>query len=565
MDPVLDYVQEKGWEYQLSGDEVIVKRCVFCGRETWKLYINRKSRLFQCFRASCGMKGHISKLKKHVGDIIEIEGMKVETKPEVDFSVLTEECHMALLENESMIRYLDDQGITLEAINRFKLGVRKANKNLWLLYPSMLDGTPAYIKYRILPFDRELTEAEKGQGLTKFKREKGAPSILFNQDALDSHDEIIVTEGERDAITLLMAGYTNVVGTTGGAQTLKTEWYDALKEKKKIFLAFDSDEAGQKGAKDTWAARLGYGKCYVVNLPKETKDITEYFMEGNTPDNFNVLLSEASAYNIPGVRSILSILKDMAEEKPEDAYVPLPWERANELLEGGVRGGELITLSAPPGVGKTTMAMQIISSIKKPVLFFCQEMTFDKLARLFVCHSLDKPWGEFMKDDALLLSAQFEDTPVYFGYAPRLTPEQVMHTFLEARERFGVEFFVFDNLHTLIREHDSVVERIGAASKMFKDLAMEMQVPILLIAQPRKMEKDEVMFYYTIKGSSDIPADSDIVILLHRQREKLIEGQESTMASFSPVTDFIIDKSRESAGGRFKLYFDSAYRQFLEQ
>jgi len=178
---------------------------------------------------------------------------------------------------------------------------------------------------------------------------------------------------------------------------------------------------------------------------------------------------------------------------------------------------------------------------------------------------LDKPWSEFMKDDALLLSTHFEDTPVYFGYSPRLTPEQVMHTFLEARERFGVEFFVFDNLHTLIREHDSVVERIGAASKMFKDLAMEMKVPILLIAQPRKMEKDEVMFYYTIKGSSDIPADSDIVILLHRQREKLIEGQESTMASFSPVTDFIIDKSRESAGGRFKLYFDSAYRQFLEQ
>lgn len=569
MDPVLDYVQEKGWEYQIQGDEVVVKRCVFCGRETWKLYINRKSRLFQCFRASCGAKGHISKLKKHVGDIIEIEGMKVEEKPEVDFTSLVEDCHMALLENENMLRYLDDHGITLEAVNRFKLGVRKANKNLWLVYPSMLQGTPAYIKYRILPFDRELTESEKGAGLTKFKREKGAPSILFNQEALNKHDEVIVTEGERDAITLLMAGYDNVVGTTGGAQTLKTEWYDALKEKKKIFLAFDSDEAGQKGAKETWAARLGYSKCYVVPIPKETKDVTEYFMEGNTPEQFTQLMMEASAFAIPGVRSIVSILKDMAEEKPEDAYISLPWDRANELLDGGVRGGELITLSAPPGVGKTTMAMQIISHIvrkyKRPVLFFCQEMTFDKLARLFVCHMLDKPWMEFMKDDAMLLSTQFEETPVYFGYAPRLTTEQVMHTFLEARERFGVQFFVFDNLHTLIREHEQVVERIGAASKMFKDLAMEMKVPILLIAQPRKMEKDEVMFYYTIKGSSDIPADSDIVLLLHRQREKLIEGQESTMASFSPVTDFIIDKSRESAGGRFKLYFDSAFRQFFEQ
>lgn len=569
MDPVLDYVQEKGWEYQISGDEVIVKRCVFCGRETWKLYINRKSRLFQCFRASCGAKGHISKLKKHIGDVIDIEGFKVEEKKEVDFSALVEDCHMKLLESEEYIRYLDDCGITLEAINRFKLGIRKANKNFWLLYPSMNNGQPAYIKYRILPFERELTDTEKGQGLTKFKREKGATSILFNQDVLDDFDTVIVTEGERDAITLLMAGYDNVVGTTGGAQTLKTEWYDVLKEKKQIYLVFDSDEAGQKGVKEVWANRLGFSKCHIVQLPKTTKDVTEYFMEGNTPDDFDKLLADSEPIALPGVKSLLSILHDMAQEKAEDKYIPLPWDRANDLLDGGVRGGELITLSAPPGVGKTTMAMQIISKVsyqmKKPVLFFCQEMTFDKLARLYVCHTLDKPWGEFMKDDALLLSTQFEEAPVYFGYSPRLTPEQVMHTFLEARDRFGVEFFVFDNLHTLIREHDKVTERIGAASKMFKDLAMEMQVPILLIAQPRKMEKDEVMFYYTIKGSSDIPADSDIVLLLHRARERLQEGQESTSASFSPITDFIVDKSRESAGGRFKLYFDAAYRQFIEE
>lgn len=568
MDVVLDYVEEKGWEYQLQGDEVILKRCPFCGRETWKLYINRKNRLFQCFRGSCGVKGHISKLKKHIGDIVAIEGFTPIEKKEVDFEGLVDECYMALLENENMIRYLDDQGITLDAINRFKLGVRKNNKNMWLLYPSTIDGVPEYIKYRILPFEREFTTAEKEAGLTKFKREAGATSILFNQDAIDKFDDIIVTEGERDAITLLMAGYENVVGTTGGAQTLKTEWYDVLKEKASIYLAFDSDDAGQKGAKEVWASRLGYGRCHVVALPEEVKDITEYFMEGNTRQEFDGLMVGSTQYNVPGVKSLMSILADMSIEKPEEQYIPTPWEGANDLLDGGFRGGELITLSAPPGVGKTTLAMQIIAKIAKqgkPVLFFCQEMTFDKLARLFVCHSLDKPWKEFYHDDVLLLSTQFEDTPVFFGYSPRLTTEQVMHTFLEARDRFGVEFFVFDNLHTLIRDHDKVTEKIGAASKMFKDLAMEMRVPILLIAQPRKMEMDQVMFYYEIKGSSDIPADSDIVILLHRPREKLIEGQESTSATFSSTTDFIVDKSRESAGGRFRLLFDSAYRQFFEE
>ncbi len=568
MDPILDYVQAKGWEYQLEGDEVKVKRCVFCGRETWKLYINRKSRLFQCFRASCGAKGHISRLKKHIGDVVELEGFEPVESPEVDFEVLVEECHMSLLENESMLRYLDDQGLTLEAVNRFKLGVRKANKNLWLLYPSMLDGIPRYVKYRLLPFEKQLTDAEKESGLTKFKREAGVPSILFNQDALVNHDTVIVTEGERDAISLLMLGYENVVGTTGGAQTLKTEWYDALYEKEEILLAFDSDEAGEKGV-DTWASRLGYGRCKKVVLPKTAKDITEYFLDGNTADDFDVLLVNAEEFDISGVRNIMSILRMMADNPEDVPSLPTPWDNVNAIIDGGFRGGELITLSAPPGIGKTTLSLQISSLIahklKKPVLFFCQEMTYEALTRLFVCHSLDKTWQSFRREDAELMSMQFEDTPIYFGYSPRITPEQVMHTFLEARARFGIEFFVFDNLHTLIREHDKVTERIGAASKMFKDLAMEMRVPILLVAQPRKMEKDEVMFYYEIKGSSDIPADSDIVLLLHRGRMPTDDDTGMRAATFMPETRFIVDKSRESAGGECRLLFDMGYRQFYSE
>jgi replicative DNA helicase len=269
----------------------------------------------------------------------------------------------------------------------------------------------------------------------------------------------------------------------------------------------------------------------------------------------------------------------MAKVKEAEPVLATPWESVNKLIDGGFRKGELITLSAPPGVGKTTMALQISSKIshlmKKPVLFFCQEMTYEKLARLFVCHCLDMHWYNFKTEDAEFEAMKFKDTPIYFGYSPRITTTQLQHTFLECRDRFGIEFFVFDNLHTLIREHDKVVERIGAASKMFKDLAMEMQVPILLIAQPRKMEQDEAMYYYSIKGSSDIPADSDIVLLLHRNRTKEtelveVEGGEPVKtgwrsATFDTETRFIVDKSRESAGGECRLQFDPGLRQFYSE
>jgi len=580
MNTVLEYVEEKKFEHRISGDEIILKRCPYCDRSDWKFYINQKTRLFLCFHASCSAKGHISKLKKTLGDLIEIEGITPVDRG-TNFTSLVEECHMLLLEDEELLRYLDDRGITLEAVNRFKLGIRKVDKNLWLLYPSMVDGVPKYVKYRLLPFERILSSSEKEKGLARFKREKGAPSILFNQDVIDTHSEIIVTEGERDAITLLMMGYENVVGTTGGAQTLDPAWYDALKEKEKLYLVFDADEAGQKGAKETWASRLGYGKCYNIKLP-DGLDLTEYFMEGNTKENFDALLGTSEPFKIPGIKSIVSILKEMAENPAEDRYFPLPWSNANRLLGGGIRNSELVTVSAPPGMGKTTLASQISSlfafKLKKPVLFFCMEMTYEQLVRLFVCHCLEKPWKEFRKEDAILLTTQFEDVPIYFGYTPRIKPLQVQQTFLEARDRFGIELFVFDNLHTLIRDDDKVYEKIAAASKMFKDLAMEMKVPILLVAQPRKMEKDEVMYYYQIKGASDIPADSDIVILLHRNRTKEetnVGNPEETVgeynvrwdntrnATFESKTRFIVDKVRESAGGECRLEFDGTYRQFF--
>jgi replicative DNA helicase len=311
-------------------------------------------------------------------------------------------------------------------------------------------------------------------------------------------------------------------------------------------------------------------------------DITEYFLDGNTKEDFDFLLGQAEPFKIPGIKSITSILREIADNPEEAPVYPLPWKCANDLLGGGFKDGELITLSAPPGIGKTSAALQISAQyafrLKKPVLFFCMEMTYEQLVRLFVCYCLEKPWKEFHRENALLLTTQFEDVPIYFGYAPRVKPLQIQQTFLEARDRFGIEFFVFDNLHTLIRDHDKVYEKIGAASKMFKDLAMEMRLPILLIAQPRKMEKDAVMYYYEIKGSSDIPADSDIVILLHRNRTKEevnadtedvseydVRWNSTRHATFANKTRFIVDKVRESAGGECRLEFDGTYRAFYSR
>ena len=109
---------------------------------------------------------------------------------------------------------------------------------------------------------------------------KDCRSILFNGDAIETHrDEIFITEGEIDALTLWDQGIKNVVGITTGAGSFDPAWIDQLQAVKKIILCYDPDEPGQKGAREA-ARRLGYDRCFNVVLP-DGQDVNEYFRAGN--------------------------------------------------------------------------------------------------------------------------------------------------------------------------------------------------------------------------------------------------------------------------------------------
>ena len=135
----------------------------------------------------------------------------------------------------------------MEALNHFKSRASRLMETdpSWLTIPHFVKGELVNIKSRSLP------PAEK-----TFRRIAGCPSVLFNADALEDQEEIYLTEGEIDAVTLWDQGIKNVVGVTTGAGSFDPEWIDQLKPVKKIYLCYDPDEPGQKGAREV-ARRFG--------------------------------------------------------------------------------------------------------------------------------------------------------------------------------------------------------------------------------------------------------------------------------------------------------------------
>ncbi len=90
---------------------------------------------------------------------------------------------------------------------------------------------------------------------------------------------------------LISKGIPAITGTHG-AGTFKPDWAEKIKETKEIYVCFDNDEAGRKGAEKTLKMLANANnKTFLVSLPEEVGaggDITDYFMKlnGNADDLF---------------------------------------------------------------------------------------------------------------------------------------------------------------------------------------------------------------------------------------------------------------------------------------
>jgi replicative DNA helicase len=164
----------------------------------------------------------------------------------------------------------------------------------------------------------------------------------------------------------------------------------------------------------------------------------------------------------------------------------------------------------------------------------------------------------------------FTGKPLYLGFSyQQPTPDGIMETLEVAVKRYGLKLVCFDHLHFLCRSVFNQVQEIGLAVQRFKFLAEEMEIPIILIAQPRKMQPDSIMTAMDLKDSSSIYSDCDHLIILHRQRRAsterdLEQGSRLQNQAFDPVTLVRVEASRYNPGGESLLHYHGEFSRFDE-
>jgi len=179
-------------------------------------------------------------------------------------------------------KYWYDRLITDATIDRFKLGFYKG----WYTVPFFYGDQMVNIQKR---------RDEPEKRIKAWYR--GVRPVLFNRDIMNITSMVVMTEGLVDAILLNQYGIP-AISKVGGSSTWNDEWLKFFDRQKRIYLVFDNDEAGRKGA-IRFASKLGEYRCRVYTFEgyPEKYDIIDFFRDEGTAEEFKDLVFNNSKYS----------------------------------------------------------------------------------------------------------------------------------------------------------------------------------------------------------------------------------------------------------------------------
>jgi twinkle protein len=187
---------------------------------------------------------------------------------------------------------------------------------------------------------------------------------LFGATLWNTGKKIVVTEGEIDCMTVsqVQGNKWPVVSVPNGAQGAKKAIQKNLEYLSKfdeVIFMFDMDEPGKKAAAEC-VELFEPGKAKIASLP--FKDANECLQKGK-PEAIVSAMWNAKAYRPDGILSGEDLWEDIQNNEVIPS-IPYPWEALNALTRGA-RKGELVTLTAGSGVGKSAVLREVAHHLVK--------------------------------------------------------------------------------------------------------------------------------------------------------------------------------------------------------
>ncbi|MFH0804452.1 MAG: replicative DNA helicase [Candidatus Zambryskibacteria bacterium] len=255
--------------------------------------------------------------------------------------------------------------------------------------------------------------------------------------------------------------------------------------------------------------------------------------------------------------------------------VPTGFKELDEKLSG-LQKSDLVILAARPSIGKTALALDIARQTavyhNTPVGIFSLEMSSQQLVdRMLASQSNVDAWklrtGKLSREDDFAAIRGSLDVlskaPIYIDDQPGNNILKMRSVARRLKNEKGLGLIVVDYLQLMItnKNYDSMVNQVTEISRSLKNLARELEVPVLALSQLSRAieQRGGKPKLSDLRDSGSIEQDADVVMFIHRE-DKMRNKEESEKTN---IAEIMIEKHRNGATGKVELFFDEKKATFL--
>jgi len=381
------------------------------------------------------------------------------------------------------------------------------------------DGELVAIKYLKLNRDergRKIIRADPGC----------APSFFGWQALAKDSPEVIITEGEIDAMTWHSMGFPALSvpnGASSAGEAIGYDW-ENLQQFETIYLCPDADRAGEEMV-EQFVRRIGKARLRVIGLG-EHKDANDALCKGWTSTEFREAIFQAKGLFDSRILTTAQNAQEITD------YIL----RSNEIEEGShialfgpdirLLPGHAVLLSGPTGHGKSQIvhqaAVEIAQQHQAKVAIASLEMDTLDVVRRMVELDIGIAAGEMTKEILEDYLAE-RDSFVWLKQTGKARLADIIDFWEYAKSRFGCTHFVLDNLTKLTTKMDDYAQQTDDMNTL-TDWGRDNRVTVWVLAHHRKIPTDQakkqIHSVDEVRGASTITDLTSVALAVYRNRRK---------------------------------------------
>ncbi len=329
------------------------------------------------------------------------------------------------------------------------------------------------------------------------------------------------------------------------------------------------------------------------NLIRAARDIADYSKSSDDSIK-SIQFAEEKIYSVSQVNDT-STIKDIRESegldlvfekfqnlaKDKDAYrgVATGFNRLDRLTNG-LQKSDLIVLAARPGMGKTSLAMNIVEHAAvldgKVCAVFSLEMPEVQIIQRLLCSNAevsmstalsgkltDNDWKQLVK-----ASERLRKSKISIDDSSRVTPAEILSKCrrIKARNNGQLDLVMIDYIQLMSSGkktgEENRVQEVASITRDLKIMAKELDVPVIALSQLRRIQSGEPQLT-DLRESGAIEQDADMVMFISRpdvtaSEEDLKNGKVVKGEAFLNIA-----KNRNGSLDRIPLRFKGELTKFV--